>query len=494
MSTPPWEVIYPDLDGEPVIGLEWPFVGTARQAEATAESVRMVEGAFRHLSRIDQTALQGKAAVALVSSISEIDGVLGDIAPVFDDVAGVLRRHGQQLRDLRQDATLALAQAQAGWRRRRTASEQERSASSRLSESSGHLAAVEHQVAQWRVQVEVTSPEDAGHIVARDHLGRLEAERDGQRRLVQQIGADVAAASKDRAAAENELAHWRNGPGNPRSWQALRDAEEALNQRTALAIHAVDLRDLRDKSFWERILGAIDSFTDGDYLAFILQINELHRELVGAVLEGIEATLKFLETLTTVVLYVAAIVTAVALAVGIGATFVGAAPVAVLALAIAGAGLLVTKKAAALKTGLSLARTVNDTARWAHGRASGDPDRVTETELLGSYVSRAASLATGKLADRIIPTTVTDDIVRGLTKKTYELAIDKGVERGYQETVKSGARLYEQFVEPLGPREPAFVPMTSDVDTYVEAQANEVRTVTPSDLTSVTPVLCGVRR
>ena len=283
-----WTEIFPDVDGSPVRGEHYEFRNARdffQRFERDAEEIARQFDRFRDDGQASGS-LEGDAAAAFARFVDQVGGELDEVPRIAGRAADIFDHHHGELNRLREwaedGADSALARARTAWRAREDLQER----ASRLSS----------QVRQ--LEGDVRSAEDAA---AADPAGDT-SEAD-------QLGDQLSGAQSQLGGVQDDLDHQNAVLDDIRAeWSEIRDEENALNRLTVDELDGIDLGDLENPGFWDRVGDAVGALVD-----FVVEIADIMMgpldEILGALLSGDWAQLLWeLKELLDVVLVVLAVV------------------------------------------------------------------------------------------------------------------------------------------------------------------------------------------
>ncbi|MEM9131353.1 MAG: hypothetical protein AAGE88_03360 [Actinomycetota bacterium] len=260
--------------GEPVAGEPEPYGSGAAAYTDLATHVAEIGTVFDRYTGSDNPQFKGEAARAFNGLAETVREQLTLIPGIAEGVAAVLTDHEAGLKSLQADADAALVRARARWHRYEAAKTELRAAENALEAQAVDLLA---------------PTDDSRHRNAEDELAEARS---------------LVFRSRDEA-------------------QDLIDAESTLETTTADGIRGIDLGDMADPGFWDKLGGAL-----WDVVLTIPIVGDVI-ELAHAISEGDwTRAIWRLRDLLDDILLVAAIVVVV-----LAVTFTGGAALALLAIA-----------------------------------------------------------------------------------------------------------------------------------------------------------------
>jgi hypothetical protein len=283
-----WTEIFPDVDGSPVRGERYEFRNTRdffQRFETSASEIARQFDRFRDHGQASGS-LEGDAAAAFARFVDQVGGELDEVPRIAGQAVEIFDHHHRELDRLmewaEEGADSALARARTAWRARED-----------LEERASRLSA---QVRQ--LEGDVRSAENAA---AADPAGDT-SEAD-------QLGDQLSGAQHQLGGVQDDLDH-QNAvlDGIRAEWSEIRDEEHALNRRTVDELDGIDLGELENPGFWDRVGDAV-----GALVEFVIEIADIMLgpldEILGALLSGDWAQLLWeLKELLDVVLVVLAVV------------------------------------------------------------------------------------------------------------------------------------------------------------------------------------------
>ena len=276
-----WTEIFPDVDGSPVRGEAYEFARARdyfRRFEADAEEIARQFDRFRDDGQASGS-LEGEAAVAFARFVDEVGGELDEVPRIAGRASEIFDHHHGELNRLlewaEQGSDSALARARTAWNRREELTEQ----ASRLA---GQMRQLEGDV---RDAEDAAAADPAGDTTAADQLG------------------DQLAGTQSRlGGVQNEIDE-QNA-----ILEGIRGDEDALNRLTVEDLDGIDLGDLENPGFWDRVGNAIGSLVDFVVTVADIMMGPLD-EILLAVFNGEWAELLWeLKEMLDVVLVVLAVV------------------------------------------------------------------------------------------------------------------------------------------------------------------------------------------
>ena len=283
-----WTQIFPDVDGSPVRGERAEFrhaTSFFERFERDAEEIARQFDRFRGDGQASGS-LEGDAASAFARFVEQVGGELDDVPRVAGRAREVLDHHHGELDRLmewaEEGADSALARARTAWTRR-----------GELDEQAGRLA---QQVGQ--LQGDVRDAEDAA---AEDPAGDTSA--------ADQLGDQLAGARSRLGGLQDDIAEQEAILDGIRGeWSDIRHDEDALNRHTVDGLGGIDLGDLEDPGFWDRVANAVSDLVDVIVTIADIAMGPLD-EMLLAVFNGEWAQLLWeLKEMLDVVLVVLAVV------------------------------------------------------------------------------------------------------------------------------------------------------------------------------------------
>lgn len=208
--------------GEPVRGSIGDFESAIAQWRAASGRASEILGHFDQVASGGDFGLDGQAATALTSLVTDARKVIADVPTVFDSLVGALEGHVKVLISLRGAADQALTEGLG--------------AKAARAEAARNSAAAGKQTEELRRQIMGLQgqPEQSGAVAS------LESQlRDADRRHV-----------THRQTAEHQQTKLKNSLD---SWQILRDQEDVLNRATAERLRGLDLKSLRNPNLVSQV-------------------------------------------------------------------------------------------------------------------------------------------------------------------------------------------------------------------------------------------------
>ena len=283
-----WTEIFPDVDGSPVRGEAYEFRNTRDfflRFETSAREIARQFDRFRDDGQASGS-LEGDAAAAFARFVDQVGGELDEVPRIAGRAVEIFAHHERELTRLMEwaedGADSALARARTAWRAREDLQDR----ASRLSS----------QVRQ--LEGDVRSAEDAAA-----------ADPAGDTTEADQLGDQLSGAQSQLGGVQDDLATMNHVLDDIRAeWGEIRDEENALNRLTVDELDGIDLGDLENPGFWDRVGDAIGALVD-----FVIEIADIMMgpldEILGALLTGDWAQLLWeLKELLDVVLVVLAVV------------------------------------------------------------------------------------------------------------------------------------------------------------------------------------------
>jgi hypothetical protein len=283
-----WTEIFPDVDGSPVRGERYEFARARDYFERFEEDAEEIARQFDRFRDDGQASgsLEGQAAGAFARFVEQVGGELDEVPRIAGRAREIFTHHHSELDRLiewaEEGTDSALARARTAWQARE--------------ELSGQAARLSSQVRQ--LEGDVRSAEAAA---AADPAGDT-SEAD-------QLGDQLSGAQSELGGVQDDLDH-QNAvlDGIRAEWSDIRDEENALNRRTVDELDGIDLGDLENPGFWDRVGDAVGALVD-----FVVEIADIVMgpldEILAALLTGDWAQLLWeLKELLDVVLIVLAVV------------------------------------------------------------------------------------------------------------------------------------------------------------------------------------------
>ena len=245
-----WTEIFPDVDGSPVRGEHYEFRNARdffQRFERDAAEIARQFDRFRGDGQASGS-LEGDAAAAFARFVDQVGGELDEVPRIAGRAADIFDHHHGELNRLREwaedGADSALARARTAWRAREDLQER----ASRLSS----------QVRQ--LEGDVRSAEDAA---AADPAGDT-SEAD-------QLGDQLSGAQSQLGGVQDDLDHQNAVLDDIRAeWSDIRDEENALNRLTVDELDGIDLGDLENPGFWDRVGDAVGALVD-----FVVEVADI---------------------------------------------------------------------------------------------------------------------------------------------------------------------------------------------------------------------------
>jgi hypothetical protein len=238
MST--WTTIFPDVDGSPVRGEPGEFRAARSHFRSMEEDARSIVEQFARFRDGGQATgnLEGEAADAFARFVDDVGGELDELPRIAEEAYGFLDDHLTELDHLKEWAEVgadsALARARVAWDTKRD-----------LEDDADRLRT---QVSQLRTQVD--NAEEAAANAPEPDPGAAD-EIDG---LNGQLGS---AAGSLRLTEQGIDDQERILAGIRGEWDDIRAAEERLNRTTGEGLDDIDLGDLKDPKWYEKIVSGV---------------------------------------------------------------------------------------------------------------------------------------------------------------------------------------------------------------------------------------------
>ncbi len=175
----------------------------------------------------------GAAASAFVGIIDDLRKTIASMPLVAADVEGIFRSHSRELNALHTEARRAVAIARTNWRLLR-------------SEQQSHAVAVRRRDS---ISAQIRSLQLHGDPVVQAQVRNLLSERT---RADNEVGLRLYSVRRHESAVKQDK----------KSFDQIWSNERNLDQRTANQLRHVDLRDLRDIGFFERVGRSVTGFFD----------------------------------------------------------------------------------------------------------------------------------------------------------------------------------------------------------------------------------------
>ena len=236
-----WTQIFPDVDGSPVRGEAGEFRTARNHFHAMEEDARSIVEQFARFRDGGQATghLEGEAAEAFARFVDDVGGELDELPRIAEEATGFLDDHLTELDRLKEwaetGADSALARARVAWDTKND-----------LEDDADRLRT---QVSQLRTQV--GNAEDAAANAPEPDPGAAD-EIDG---LNAQLGS--AADGLRRTEARRSTTSDRMLDGIRGEWDDIRAAEDRLNRTTGEGLDDIDLGDLKDPKWYEKIVSGV---------------------------------------------------------------------------------------------------------------------------------------------------------------------------------------------------------------------------------------------
>ena len=237
-----WTEIFPDVDGSPVRGERYEFVRARdffQRFEQDAEEIARQFDRFRDDGQASGS-LEGDAAKAFARFVDEVGGELDEVPRIAGRATEIFGHHHTELNRLaewaEEGADSALARARTAWRAREELTEQASRLSSQVRQLEGDVRDAEDTAAADPAG-DTTQADQLGDQLAgaQSRLGGLQDDIDRQNAVLDDIRGE---------------------------WSEIRDEENALNRLTVDGLDDIDLGDLENPGFWDRVGDAVGALVD----------------------------------------------------------------------------------------------------------------------------------------------------------------------------------------------------------------------------------------
>lgn len=251
---------------EPVRGDESEVLGAANEFSKRQEAARDVITAFENTGADGVRGyVEGPPGELLYEVIQEVGNQLPDLERVAGEAEQALRDHLTSLRDLREEADGAIARAVTAWDEREAATTE----AARLR---GQISTLQQQISGAAAETDVSWQED--------QLTRYESSLESENSTIDARTSTLFAIYGD----------WDSEHAD------LRNRELELERATGERLDEIDLGELADPGFWEKVgsaignfvggmiesaLNCIEAFLTGDWATFFWELRDL---LNGALL------------------------------------------------------------------------------------------------------------------------------------------------------------------------------------------------------------------
>jgi hypothetical protein len=218
--------------------------------QSIEDSARNLDNEFgQFASGVQNGNFAGNAADAFSELLTETRQAIGDLPSVAADFRTILSNHTEQLAALHTSARIAVARARANW------------SALHVAEANSDLATQRQKMLRSQIQQVQLSGDPVQQIEVTNLL-------DAEATAAGEAQSHLVSVSRAQAAVAADQA----------SYNTIRDDETTLNDQTANALGAVDLRSLRDPSWIEKVGHSVGKF----FTDFAQNV----QDLIGAVARG----------------------------------------------------------------------------------------------------------------------------------------------------------------------------------------------------------------